>query len=237
MNWVKKNSIKKIFFLLVFSSVSSISNAQSEGKQGKVFLKNKWILKGQITRTVSDTIIIQLNTDQRFVFASNDVDSIVYLKQSSFRFGHYTEIGALAATRNRPDNVTTAAFSFQIVNGYYFRKRHFVGLGIAADLYATQTIIPVFASFRSDLISTNKLMPYYFVDMGYGNDITSSSTGVRYRGGLMFATGLGFKIPLGTQAGFHVNFGYRLQKGRVIISDHNGAYTNHRIALRAGFYL
>ena len=34
-------------------------------------------------------------------------------------FGHYTEIGALAATKNRPDNVTTAAFTFQTVNSYY----------------------------------------------------------------------------------------------------------------------
>lgn len=237
MKWVKKNILKKTFFFLLFSFVSNFGNAQADGKQGKVYLKNKWILKGQITRTVSDTIIIQSNTDQRFVFVSNDIDSIVYLKQSSFRFGHYTEIGALAATRNRPDNVTTAAFSFQIVNGYHFRRRHFVGLGIAADLYATQTIIPVFASFRSDLVGASKLIPYYFVDMGYGNDITNSSTGIRYRGGLMLASGLGFKIPLGTQAGFHVNIGYRLQKGRVIISDHNGAYNNHRIALRAGFYL
>lgn len=237
MNWVEKNIIKRILLLLVLPFVSSVSNAQLDGKQGQVFLKNKWILKGQIARTTSDSIIVQLNTDQRFVFPLNEVDSIVYLKEMSYRFGHYTEIGALAATRNRPDNVTTAAFSFQIVNGYHFRKRYFVGLGIAADLYATQTIIPVFTSFRSDLAGTSKLIPYYFVDMGYGTDITNSTIGIRYTGGLMFASGLGFKIPLGAQAGFHINIGYRLQKGKIIISDHTGGYTNHRIALRAGFYL
>lgn len=237
MNSVEKDSIKIIFLLLLVFFVNGHSYAQTDEKQGKVYLKNKWILKGQITRAISDSIIIQSNSDQRFVFASNEVDSIVYVKQMPFRFGHYTEIGALAATRNRPDNVTTAAFSFQIINGYHFREKHFLGLGVAADLYATQTIIPVFASFRTDLVGSGKLIPYYFVDMGYGADITNSSIGISYRGGLMFASGLGFKIPLGTQAGFHVNIGYRLQKGRIIISDHNRAYDNHRIALRAGFYL
>ena len=41
------------------------------------------------------------------------------------KFGHYTEIGALATTRTTPDNVTTAAFSFQMVNGYRFSQASF----------------------------------------------------------------------------------------------------------------
>lgn len=152
-------------------------------------------------------------------------------------FGHFTEIGALAATRNRPDNVTTAAFTFQTVNGYRFSPFAFTGIGIAADLYATQTSVPVFASLRGDFITKGTFVPYYFIDGGYGIDITSSTTDVSYKSGAMFAAGIGFKIPLVNGAGFHVNFGYRLQKGATIKSGIRDDYSNNRIAMRAGFYL
>jgi hypothetical protein len=152
-------------------------------------------------------------------------------------FGHYTEIGALAATRNRPDNVTTAAFSFQTVNGYRFSDHLFTGIGAAADLYATQTTIPLFFSVRGNLLKKGLFVPYYFVDAGYGFDITSSTTTVSYKGGTMFAAGLGFKIRFSPVAGFHVNFGYRMQKGATVEFGQQQDYTNNRIALRAGFYL
>lgn len=153
-------------------------------------------------------------------------------------FGHYTEIGALAATKNRPDNVTTAAFSFQTVNGYRFSHRLFTGIGIAADLYATQTIIPVFASVRTNLVHNGIFVPYLFADAGYGFDITSSSTQVQYSGGPMMAAGIGFKIRFSAVAGFHLNMGYRIQKGKTTVAgSHSDPYTNQRIALRAGFYL
>lgn len=152
-------------------------------------------------------------------------------------FGHYTEIGALAATRNRPDNVTTAAFSFQTVNGYRFSDRLFTGIGLAADLYATQTVIPVFASVRTNLVRKGIFVPYLFADGGYGFDITTSSTSIQYQGGPMFAVGLGFKIRFSAVAGFHLNMGYRIQNGKTVTGSVTDPYTNQRIALRAGFYL
>lgn len=152
-------------------------------------------------------------------------------------FGHYTEIGALAATKNRPDNVTTAAFSFQTVNGYTFSRWLFTGIGVAADLYATQTNIPVFGSVRGNLIKEGRFVPFYFLDGGYGIDITSSTTDISYKGGAMFAGGIGFKIPVNNGVGFMVSFGYRMQKGSTVQSGIKQDYTNNRIALRAGFYL
>lgn len=159
---------------------------------------------------------------------------------SSFRekgFGHYTEIGALAATKNRPDNVTTAAFSFQTVNGYRFSPRLFTGIGVAADLYATQTTIPLFGSIRGNITNKGLFVPYYFVDGGWGFDITSSTTSISYKGGPMFAAGIGFKIRFSPVAGFHLNFGYRMQKGATSQFGVEEKYSNSRIALRAGFYL
>jgi hypothetical protein len=53
----------------------------------------------------------------------------------------------------------------------------------------------------------------------------------------MFATGIGFKIRFSAVAGFHLNMGYRVQKGSIGTAGNLNPYTNQRIALRAGFYL
>jgi hypothetical protein len=143
----------------------------------------------------------------------------------------------LAASKNRPDNVTTAAFTFQTVNGYKFSHYLFTGIGVAADLYATQTIVPLFASVRGDLMKQGKFIPFYFADGGYGIDITASTTTISYKSGAMFAAGIGFKIPINNGPGFLVSFGYRLQKGATVESGIRNNYSNNRIALRAGFYL
>jgi hypothetical protein len=152
------------------------------------------------------------------------------------KFGHYTEIGALATTRTTPDNVTTAAFSFQMVNGYRFSKKLFAGIGIGADLFATETIIPVFASFRGDILKKGEFIPYYFIDFGYGFNATRNDD-IDYKGGVAIAGGIGFKINLIHDKGFLVSFGYRFQQASLV---RNNIFENrdyNRLALRAGFYL
>jgi hypothetical protein len=152
------------------------------------------------------------------------------------RFGHFTEIGALATTRTTPDNVTTAAFSFQMVNGYRFSRRLFTGVGIGADLFATETIIPLFGSVRGDIIRSGDFIPFYFADFGYGFNATRNER-ITYEGGLSAAIGIGFKINLISEKGFLVSFGYRYQQASL---QQNGVVENRdyrRLALRAGFYL
>jgi hypothetical protein len=220
-------------------------HAQSASKEEDVmYLKNGWILRGSVSSSGGDSICIITGDRNRYIFANGEVDHVSHEKkkwtEGNYRnngFGHFTEIGALAATKNRPDNVTTAAFSFQTVNGFRFSERLFTGLGIAADLYATQTTIPLFASIRGDLLTRGLFVPYYFVDGGYGFDITSSTTEISYKSGPMFAAGIGFKVRFSNVSGFHVNFGYRMQKGATIESGIQNNYTNNRIAMRAGFYL
>ena len=152
------------------------------------------------------------------------------------KFGHYTEIGALATTRTTPDNVTTAAFSFQMVNGYRFSRRLFAGIGIGADLFATETIIPLFASFRGDVLKKGEFIPFYFIDFGYGFNATRNDD-IDYKGGLAAAGGIGFKINLIHNKGFLVSFGYRFQQASLVRDNIFENRDYNRLALRAGFYL
>lgn len=152
------------------------------------------------------------------------------------RFGHFTEIGALATMQTSPDNVTTAAFSFQMVNGYRFSKRLFTGLGVGADLFATETILPVFGSVRGDILAKGDFIPFYFIDFGYGINGTRNES-ITYRGGLAAAAGIGFKINLVNEKGFLVSFGYRYQEASRTMGGMEESRNYRRLALRAGFYL
>jgi hypothetical protein len=152
------------------------------------------------------------------------------------RFGHFTEIGALATTQTSPDNVTTAAFSFQMVNGYRFSKRLFTGVGVGADLFATETILPVFGSVRGDILVKGDFIPFYFLDFGYGFNGTRNES-ITYRGGLAAAAGIGFKINLVNDKGFLVSFGYRFQEASRTMGTMEESRNYRRLALRAGFYL
>ena len=227
-------------FLLVLTLLMSTINlsAQKTAKEDIIYLKNKWVIRGQITASSDNAVTIVTRDGNVFVFQPSEIQSLGKENKKRYKgFGHYTEIGALAATKNRPDNVTTAAFTFQTVNGYRFNSCLFLGVGIALDLYATQTILPGFASIRYNLTGKGNFQPFLFSDCGYGFDITSSTTNINYESGAMFAIGAGLKIPLANRAGFQVSAGYRLQRGAIIESGVKNEYSNNRIALRAGFYL
>ena len=112
------------------------------------------------------------------------------------------------------------------------------GIGVGADLYATQTILPVFVSIRGDFLESDRTIPFYFVDAGYGINITQKSdNGSAFKCGLMYAAGLGLKIPFNRNAGFLLSFGYRYQKTAYTYNAASTEITYTRLAVRAGFFL
>jgi len=217
-------------------------SAQNLEKSGIIHLKNGWTFEGRYHSRPNGEVVFISPRGDKLTIPATDIDSIRESNpgQQDFRwhkFGHYTEIGALATTKNRPDNVTTAAFSFQVVNGYRFRPGWFVGIGIGLDLYATQTTLPFFASLRTDILPQRELTPYLFLDAGQGFDITTGNTSISYKGGALFAAGAGLKVHVSARTSFHVQAGYRLQKGSTLENGVERGYNNQRISLRAGFAL
>jgi hypothetical protein len=175
--------------------------------------------------------VVAFIVNEKALAQANEISDTLFRK-----FGHYTEIGALATTRTTPDNVTTAAFSFQMVNGYRFSRRLFAGMGIGADLFATETIIPLFTSFRGDILKKGEFIPFYFIDFGYGFNATRNED-IDYKGGISAAVGIGFKINLIYNKGFLVSFGYRFQQASLVQDNIFENRDYNRLALRAGFYL
>ncbi len=231
-----KNTLFFSSFLFFFSNI----NAQHKTANSYIlYLKNGWELHGSSIEIKDSTIAITQIDGSKFIFKAQEVDTLKTAIKSKYNakgFSHYTEIGALAATKNRPDNVTTAAFSFQTVNGYSFNKHFFTGFGIGIDLYATETVVPLFASIRGNILGNARFMPFYYMDAGYGWNITSSTDNTNYSGGLLFASGIGFKKGFNNQTGFLISAGYRLQKGAITTDAVKQNFSNNRISVRAGFY-
>lgn len=209
-----------------------------------IYLKNGWIIRGSITQKTDTQVTITSSDRNVFVLRSDEILKIsremlpaeYNLKQRGF--SHFVELGPLASQNTGELNVNTSAFSFQALSGYKFNQYAFLGAGAGVDLYATQTFFPVFATFRGDLLSKKQFVPFYFTDFGYGiNGTNNASPGISYKGGTIFAAGLGLKIGLSKNAGVMISLGYRNQRYGSVRNGQDVDDNYNRIALRAGFYL
>ncbi|MBS1598345.1 MAG: hypothetical protein JST75_08965 [Bacteroidetes bacterium] len=233
-----------LLLTILIISTNKILLSQKKSTDDVVYLKNQWVLRGQIISDDSIKISIRTFDGNIFVFRRSEIENIAKEKKWSgyhYRekgFVHYTELGPLVAGKTSIEGVTTAAFSFQTVNGYKFSRYAQAALGVGADLYATQTILPVFGSLRGDIIRSDGVIPFYFLDAGYGINITQNSAITSdFKGGLLYAAGVGLKIPFNRTAGFLLSLGYRYQNSSY---NNDGIKTDiiyKRLAIRAGFFL
>lgn len=233
-------------FLLLLTFLLSIGVAMGQHRQSEdvVHLSNHWIVRGKIILKTDSSIDIRTRDGNVFVFPIAQVEKITtepawsLQNQSNSRWTNYTELGPLIAGKTTINGVTTAAFSFQTLLGYKITSSFVAGIGAGADLYATQTILPTFVTLRKDLIQKPGYSLFCFGDGGYGWNITQETeTGTAYKGGPLYAAGLGFRIPFSVNAGFLLSFGYRYQKTTVTENDLPSPVIYRRLALRAGFYL
>ena len=243
--------MKHFFILAILFQLLSLDAFSQKSTEDVIKLKNGWILRGQLAPELTDDFIKITAVDGNvFVFQKSEVAEITKepLKYSNYIFTrykkrgfvHFTEMGALAARNTDKDNVNTSAFSFQTVNGYKFNQFLALSGGISVDLYATQTFLPLFLDLRGDIIKKGNLIPFYFLDYGYGINLTRNESASRnFLGGNVFAVGAGVKMLFFNTSGFSLSIGYRSQKSAIEeITDQTKTKQNlnyKRVAIRAGF--
>ena len=236
--------IGRILYLVVFMFSSFVVLGQSSRTEDVVYLKNEWIIRGKIISRGDSGISIQSGDGSIFHFSNIEIAKITKEERwtnfvyKAKGFASYTELGPLIAGKTTTQGVTTAAFSFQTINGFKFSQYAFLGLGVGADLYAIQTIIPIFIGFRGDLTNHGTAIPFYYLNIGYGINITQASDQISdFKGGLQYAAGLGLKIPFNHSAGFLISLGYNFQTTSYLEQGMNTKVDYSRLAVRAGFFL
>jgi hypothetical protein len=237
-NWFGIYGLCLLFFPL-------FAQSQDKRVQDVVYLKNHWILKGEIILNNQDSLKVRTSGGNIFAFTRSEVLDLKkekipsYYQNKTSGFSSYTELGPLASKNTSTINVNTSAFSFQTVNGYTFTPLFFTGIGIGVDLYATQTFLPLFGSIRGEFNTQGPINPYYFLDLGHGFNITTNpSNTLSNKGGLLLALGGGIKINFNRASGFLLSLGYRIQNlSTTDLSLQKTTLSQYsRIALRAGFY-
>src|SRR4051812_9203565 len=116
--------IRNCLLLLLFMIATKTVDAQS--LEDVIYLKNQNVIRGTIIERSDSAYKIQTVDGSIYNYSKNEVDKVTreklysnfIYKQSGF--SNYTELGALVAGKTTLQGVTTAAFSFQSVNGYKF---------------------------------------------------------------------------------------------------------------------
>lgn len=174
------------------------------------------------------------------IVASQDVKEKKFGKPE-IKYFNNTMVGVLSG-KSAEDVEPVASLSAETVNGVTIYSFLSTGIGVAYDQYYTTATLPFFISFRGDIIS-KPFTPFYFADVGYGSAWDTRETNawddLEVKGGLMFHTGIGFKMYSGDRVNVMIVLGYKYQKSEYRITEWSGAErvtdrTFKRLSFRLG---
>lgn len=165
------------------------------------------VLNPGLLRTASFRIYNQSDSQ-------NELDRI-NPRKINLKYFNNTYVGILSGKSNN-DSQPVASLTVETINGIRIYRYLSLGLGIAYDQYNSTATLPFFISVRGDILD-HSFTPYYFVDLGYGSawDTNQENNGWEFidvQGGLMFHSGIGFKMYSGDRVNVMIALGYKLQK-------------------------
>ncbi|MGB0430874.1 MAG: hypothetical protein ACPGLV_10400 [Bacteroidia bacterium] len=206
--------LTSILFILCFAA-----NAQS--KQDVVYLKNGSILRGELIKTDSITVSIEILGGNVFVFENAEVlkitqeNAVKLNTKGPFtpqKDGWYTEFSFGIPFGIDQWGWPTGGITLNTVVGYQYKSILKSGIGTGIDWYAWDaTMIPLFARVSGDL--TKKInTPFYRMDVGYSANITNSwNNDEKHYGGILLNIGGGLKFNTRKNVYYCLSLGYKTQ--------------------------
>ena len=239
-----------VFLIFLLAHIPFTANGQKQ-EVDAIYLNNGEVFRG-ILQDQLDADIVQLQTlcwNTR-LFSKSEINRIEREKVDLSAFGrgavspngyfNRTDIGVLIGSGNNDNNTV---FSAQMVNGYKIKGKYFPGVGIGIEFYE-HAVIPVFADFSYAFMS-HGVSPFVRASFGYSIPVEDSSeqwgAHTDYRGGLLYAAGIGASIHTGPSSALVISLVYRFQSIKsVYTEDWNDDVLNlekqyNRIAIRIGF--
>jgi hypothetical protein len=157
------------------------------------------------------------------------------------KYFNNTMVGILSG-KSSDDVEPVASLSVETVNGVSVYPFLSTGIGVAYDQYYSTAALPFFVTVRGDILSS-PFTPFYYIDAGYGGAWDTRETNVwedlEVKGGLMFHTGIGFKMYSDSRVNVMIVLGYKYQKSEYRIEEWGGAErvtdrTFKRLSFRLG---
>ncbi len=193
--------------------------------QDIIYHKNGSIVKGNIMSQTNDSLKIETNCNNIFVFAISNLLEIKkeipemakenyrnpIITESNKGFYSYSTIGILTGNSDVTDN-----FTFSVHTNFGYEFSHLLGVGIGVGIENLKTeLLPIYASFKSHLFNRPN-SPTLNLNIGYSFPLSKTKekneyTDYKYEGGL----GLGFDIGISSfktdNYAFSITAGYRYQ--------------------------
>jgi len=208
-----------LFAIGIFTSI-----AQESKLKDIIKFKDGSEYRGRITEYVENKRIIievagnSITVDGEAFANIKDLgfDKLGY-KDKSRGLWHEMNLGVTVGKSN--DFSTAEAHpSILVINGFQFNRFLGVGLGTGYQNHNQVNIIPVYASFRGDVLDS-RVTPFYYLDAGYGFGIKKSknvffNNEVDVKGGFLVSPGAGVRIKL-KKTYLTTCVGYKLQNSLI----------------------
>ena len=171
--------ILKSILILCLIGINILAFGQNEEMQDVLFLKNGKTIKGYILSTDSLNIKIVEYGNKLIIVKESDIlhkeklphEKIIPYNYKQFKPNKYKsqiELSFAKGTYNR------SFTSIRYINGYKFKNKNFVGIGIGVTIhlpyygnlvYSDYRSYPIFLRYSYDILS-KKNTPYIFSDIG-----------------------------------------------------------------------
>lgn len=196
--------------ILILGIGMNINSRAQINKEVKIFLKNGVKIQGALLKYVDErTIKVSMDNQSEPYVIRYDLISKIKIKGNGYlsedleeklvvppklelnTFYHELRGGLLFGDENVSGTVNT-------INGYQFNQYLGTALGIGMNKYGNYITLPIYASIKGYL-KDQKVVPFYFGDVGYGFAWNSSSNQDAYvvenvKGGLYWQLGAGYQI-------------------------------------------
>ena len=219
-----------------------------EGDKINGFIENK-SLPEQVTvyYATGDSLVISSGLIYTLRLEKMASESVLYEGEEKkpgkpkLKYFNNTMVGVLSG-KSSEDVEPVASLSAETVNGVSIYPFLSAGIGVAYDQYYSTAALPFFITIRGDILS-NSFTPFYYIDAGYGSAWDTRETNIwedlEVKGGLMFHTGIGFKMYSDNRINVMIVLGYKYQKTEYRIAEWGGAErvtdrTFKRLSFRLG---
>ncbi|MEM6261371.1 MAG: hypothetical protein AAGI38_02605 [Bacteroidota bacterium] len=235
---MKKRTSSYFFYAWLMCMLFSLQTVMAQTQMDDVvYLKNGSIIRGTIVeQVIGEYVKIELMGGSIFVFKETEVDKITreasarpvpqleetqYAKLSlprrerpyTFRERGIYNLGSMAFAFGQHATGSFAMnYSVLYRTGFTFKRSLAVGAGLGVDFYREGLTVPVILDVHGDLGRPSRIMPHYFVNVGYGFGAGIAWDTEQFDGGLMGHAGIGWKINTRNRTDWAITLGYKFQQ-------------------------
>ncbi|MBN4051266.1 hypothetical protein JYU16_00470 [bacterium AH-315-M05] len=205
---------------LTINQICAQNLIPNSGFEDVIYLKNGSIIRGVIIdHKFGEYVKIESCGKNVWVFRSEDIDRIekekLILVKRDLNFkekGYYniTDIGMLAG---RDVYQNKYSFSFLILNGYQFKNRLSLGLGIGLEILDIP-LAPVLLDIRYSFLK-GKFTPFLAIKGGYSIPLVNyydNGNNPKYKGGYLIGSVIGIRNYFTDNSAIVFSVGFRHQQ-------------------------